>query len=529
MKSRSIPAILLSLALILSVLVFPLSVFADDPTPEPVVNPTRPEAPELPEKEAATAFADSDVATAFESGSGEWNNPYLIKTAGQWMYFAKQVNEGTTFEGKYFALDGDIDFGNRILTPVGVGDKPFKGVLNGKGHTLSNFEIALNEDDATVCGAPLGRTVGAVIKNLTVSDARIHMQGKGNYAAGVVAFAIGSTVSACKTESNVLVLYENASESTDNNSTAGGIVGSASESAKIVNCFNQATVIATKPVGLVFAGGVVGSMGAATVSECRNSGYIRAGVSGGWFDAGGIVGRMGISSKKGKIENCMNTGTVVSSQQAGGIVGTINAALCEINNNLSNNVVFANRDWSGLLIGRWSGLLVYASGNRYVQTTDPGGMGENSVTLISAGVGARTSANPTSGSTGLIQGNAPTETITADAFAESSVEWINKFNADFDALVAKAEENPQSADDPIPPSPGTQPPSGEITTKAPGTKQPSGGTATTAPSSTKTGTEKDSGSAKKAKKGCKSTVGGAIVVLAALPMAALTIRKKKEN
>ena len=47
--------------------------------------------------------------------------------------------------GRY-ALDADIDLGGRDWTPLGSDGTPFCGVLDGCGHTISNFRITKTDE-----------------------------------------------------------------------------------------------------------------------------------------------------------------------------------------------------------------------------------------------------------------------------------------------------------------------------------------------------------------------------------------------
>jgi len=44
------------------------------------------------------------TAEAWTSGSGSEQDPYILQTAGNIAYLTEQVNNGTTYEGVYFAL-----------------------------------------------------------------------------------------------------------------------------------------------------------------------------------------------------------------------------------------------------------------------------------------------------------------------------------------------------------------------------------------------------------------------------------------
>ena len=58
---------------------------------------------------SAAAMWDGTAAEGFESGNGNNSDPYIIKTAEQFAFLAKQVNGGETYQGKYFELEADLD------------------------------------------------------------------------------------------------------------------------------------------------------------------------------------------------------------------------------------------------------------------------------------------------------------------------------------------------------------------------------------------------------------------------------------
>ena len=90
------------------------------------------------------------VATQFESGNGTFENPYIIKTPEEFVYF-KALIEGDSFQAyqdKYYALDDDLNFGDNSFSSIGVitateegnnQEKIFKGHLDGRGHSIYNL------------------------------------------------------------------------------------------------------------------------------------------------------------------------------------------------------------------------------------------------------------------------------------------------------------------------------------------------------------------------------------------------------
>lgn len=88
------------------------------------------------------SYWDGTVASSYQEGIGTSDSPYIISSAEELAYFAKQVNEGQTYPGQYFSLNADIvlneitDSGEVATepyqwTPIGTNTHPFDGFLMG--------------------------------------------------------------------------------------------------------------------------------------------------------------------------------------------------------------------------------------------------------------------------------------------------------------------------------------------------------------------------------------------------------------
>lgn len=95
---------------------------------------------------SASAAWDGTAAAGFESGTGDSSDPYIIKTAEQLAFLAKQVNGGETYRGKYFQLEADLDLSGSEWTPIGTETVPFSGKFSGNGHVLTNVKISAAGD-----------------------------------------------------------------------------------------------------------------------------------------------------------------------------------------------------------------------------------------------------------------------------------------------------------------------------------------------------------------------------------------------
>ena len=129
-----------------------------------------------------------NAATAFASGSGTKEDPYVIKTAAQLAYMAKDISDNQNASlKKYYALEADIDLGAHYWNAIGdgrdlhgVGDDAkyrFKGNFDGRGHVIKNMHlqwIANGWKSTGLFGAIVGQTDSwACVKNLVIDNANV--------------------------------------------------------------------------------------------------------------------------------------------------------------------------------------------------------------------------------------------------------------------------------------------------------------------------------------------------------------------
>ena len=121
------------------------------------------------------------------SGLGTEGNPYLISNDDQWITFAYNVNNGTSYNGEFVKLDADIS----ASTMVGTSDNKFKGTFLGDGDYTLTFThgTAQSAFDEQYC-APFRYTDGATIQNLKV-EGYIYTAKK--FGAGLIAHNYGTT------------------------------------------------------------------------------------------------------------------------------------------------------------------------------------------------------------------------------------------------------------------------------------------------------------------------------------------------
>lgn len=223
---------------------------------------------------SASAAWDGTAAAGFESGTGDSSDPYIIKTAEQLAFLAKQVNGGETYQGKYFQLEADLDLSGREWAPIGIGEretggstvtKPFAGTFDGNNHKISGLTLTAGLDDQGLFGCSSG-----MIRNLGI---------------------------------------ENGNISISSAERIGAICGYSSGT--IENCWNSADITGSTEGG-IYVGGICG-YSTGTISGCLNTGDITANSF-----IGGICGN---TNRDTQISNCFNSGSITGKEQIGGIAG----------------------------------------------------------------------------------------------------------------------------------------------------------------------------------------------------------------
>ena len=123
---------------------------------------------------ASAAWDGSSVSAAL-IGSGTEFDPYLISSENDLAFVAKQVNDAVTgYEGEFFKLTVDLDLGNNLWTPIGVGSNYFRGTFDGDGHTVTNLNVKTDpENSSAQYGGLFGRVADGFIKNLTIDGAKV--------------------------------------------------------------------------------------------------------------------------------------------------------------------------------------------------------------------------------------------------------------------------------------------------------------------------------------------------------------------
>jgi len=271
--------------------------------------------------EGETVDTWDGTAVAFTQGRGTKEEPWLIENAEQLAYLAKQVNEGTDYQRVHFRLVSDLDLGGKEWTPIGTDGKIFWGGFDGGGHTITGMTITGDRDYVGLFGECKNFTASSsYIKSVTVKRANI----SGHSHVGAIA-GEGANISDCYSIENTICAAW----------CVGGICGSLT--GNISGCYNSSSVS-----GNSTAGGIMGSASSertvGVVEYCYNIGAVT--VRQQDSSVGGITGA---SAHRYNISNCLNCGKITGNgKNVGGIAGSTDSNYmnfignCYYNSDLNN-------------------------------------------------------------------------------------------------------------------------------------------------------------------------------------------------
>lgn len=286
-----------------------------------VVNPTT--APQLMivynNGQYTQTFYDLPL-TKFAGGDGTEANPYLIASAAD-------LQQMKSNPAAYYTLSKDFDAQGFPFEPV----EAFSGVLDGAGHTISNFTL---DNDRAFVGLLSNTGLTAVVKNLNFLDPVIRLNSNSTQAGLIAASAPGIKVS------NVHVYGLTASDSEESRAEAifGGLVADATSTASISQCFVAGARIDLPESGSV--GGIVGrGRTGISVRACAFTGSIT-----GATEIGGIAGTLDTGDET--IADCHVDADLTAQNTVGGIAGSTNRSI------LTRN--YAEGSVTATTPGRWT-------------------------------------------------------------------------------------------------------------------------------------------------------------------------------
>ena len=283
----------------------------------------------------------------------EENGVYLIAKPYHLAWFRDYVNgtivdkgevAGTTHPSASAKLTADINLTNychaaedgmELLSwiPVGNFDNPWKGNMDGLGHTISNLYIKTAQSYVGLFGCIEDATIQDLIFD-TAKVENVNTIYKKTFCTGILAgfarayvHSYPAHIKGIKTTDNCTVIGQ---------VRTGGIVGQTNINLEI--CENHSSV-----KGGMAVGGIAGTSENINIKRCTNYGTV---VNDGYY-IGGIIGEAQSTS----LEDCANYGKITSTGwRAGGIAGyTMDNS--SIQNVFSYGDVTNTNDKPGIIIG----------------------------------------------------------------------------------------------------------------------------------------------------------------------------------
>lgn len=241
---------------------------------------------------SSSTWNGSLVGTSYHAGNGTENDPYQIFSPKEFIYFINQINNGENYENKYFDITSNLNFGNYNISSIGGTIKnSFKGILNGKGHYLYNFNISQSSNDLF---NGLFGYVDGTIKNIGFRNAKF------NYNSTITDkdVYIGLIVGQLNGYMENVYVYGDLTSKATRTIYSGGLVGQ--NNGNIINSYTNVTVNSTSVNKMSYAGGLV----------CQNNGNINGCFAYGNVLSKGYVepfsyasGLVGIQENNGKVIN----------------------------------------------------------------------------------------------------------------------------------------------------------------------------------------------------------------------------------
>ncbi len=227
------------------------------------------------------------------TGDGTAEHPFVISTTDGLDKLAIKVNGGTSYSGTYFELGNDIDYSEVPLTLDGgksnytaIGKyngsndvKPFSGIFDGKGHTISGIRITKDGGGfKSSYQGVFGCIRNATVKNVKLADTHITA---GDDIGGIAGFNSASTIENCHVTNTVTIQ----SNGQDGSYYYGGIAGELNDYNSVDPCVRGCTSAATVS-GNSEVGGIVGCLFDGSITDCL---YLGTSVT-GTYQIGAIVG-----------------------------------------------------------------------------------------------------------------------------------------------------------------------------------------------------------------------------------------------
>ncbi|MEY9975311.1 hypothetical protein [Lysinibacillus sp. RC79] len=172
----------------------------------------------------------------FSGGTGTKDDPFLIKTTQDLISVQNKNIENPKY---YYKQVADIDLSGAEWVPIGGGQgQPFYGTYDGGGYKINNLTIT----DDIMYPAFISIAVQATLINITIDNAYI-TNTKYNWIAILASQTQDCTITNCHVTGKM--------ESTNENSSTGGLVSSAGKGTIISKCSANVDITAGLAGGLV--------------------------------------------------------------------------------------------------------------------------------------------------------------------------------------------------------------------------------------------------------------------------------------
>lgn len=255
----------------------------------------------------------------------------------RYIYSVDDFNQISNQLNGHYRLMNDLDFKGTEQLPIGTKDKPFTGVFDGNGFSVSNYQLQ-RTDSMTHIGL-FGHAKNATFRNLFITETQLTIGIDNNlelFGGALLGHGESVMMENIQIDSSVSVTIEPLFKSTVGG-IAGEIKGTSLKPSFVLNVSNEGTIS-----GKYRIGGILGSASYTTIESAKNYGVIKGGDS-----AGGIVGYLSQS----KLFQVENDGDIKSTQSSGGIVG--NASYSIVEKGLNKGFVQSSGSWSdvGGIIG----------------------------------------------------------------------------------------------------------------------------------------------------------------------------------
>jgi len=239
---------------------------------------------------------------------------------------------------KNYLLTNNIDLNNEEWTPIGSISKPFTGIFDGKGYTISNLKISKPQIHFGLFAFNDG-----VIKNLKLANIQFSLAkpliSDNLYAGSLVAYSTGK-IKNVETLSGLIQKESGAG----NQEYVGGVIGGL-DNIDINSVTNRVNISLSSSIA---TGGIVGFLknGDRNLINLINYGKIDGGSSFG-ISVGGLIGKTEASTT---ISDSINMGEVIGGNKTGGLVGD-NFRKLSIINSVNHGNIFSGISTAGGLVG----------------------------------------------------------------------------------------------------------------------------------------------------------------------------------